>query len=378
MLVLGLLCCAAFSVLVGGQSPSHAVSRQTVRPRSVTNNLQRIQSRQRSGRPRLTGAAGGPNHLPQSWQELIIRRGGIHNVNDFIDLLVTDDGRNVTEDDIFSPFQTEDGKRVINGGGIMATSDECSPRNMSVRLPLDYSDNQVAYYPECTMVQRCGGCTPTQFLSCEPRYKEKIVLKVLRARYLYPGALSMRWEGFSSVEVERHLSCRAVCNLDPSDCLRNQRFDPYQCKCLCVRFQSCRNAKVWDPEQCYCRCPNEGPCCAESGEEDDRTCTSYFDRDFCECTLKTSIGFSPNATMAEIEAWMQVRNRGNLSPTNRPRHSPTPTATTATTTTTTTTAATGSQSNCRDRICPRNFVGTANSRGLCVCTFRRRRPSRRG
>ena len=60
----------------------------------------------------------------------------------------------------------------------MATSDECSPRNMSVRLPLDYSDNQIAYYPECTMVQRCGGCCPTQFLSCEPRYKEKIVLKV--------------------------------------------------------------------------------------------------------------------------------------------------------------------------------------------------------
>lgn len=64
----------------------------------------------------------------------------------------------------------------------MATPDDCSPRNMTVRLPLNYTDTQVVYYPECTMVQRCGGCCPVQFLTCEPLYKEQMVYNVSVAK----------------------------------------------------------------------------------------------------------------------------------------------------------------------------------------------------
>ena len=63
-------------------------------------------------------------------------------------------------------------------GGLFATPDECSPRNMSVRLPLDYSDSQVAYYPECTIIQRCGGCLPAPDMACVPSYREEVVLMV--------------------------------------------------------------------------------------------------------------------------------------------------------------------------------------------------------
>lgn len=304
---------------------------------------------------------------PQTWRDLVstVNNGsGVSDVNDFLRLLVTADGRPVTDGDVFSPYETQDGKRVITGGGVMATSDECSPRNVSVRLPLNYSDSQVAYYPECTMVQRCGGCTPTQYLSCEPLYKEKIVLKVLRAVYLYPGALHMQWTGYESVEVERHLTCRPVCNLTSGACGPLKQFVPHQCKCQCRRFDRCSNEQKWDDNTCSCRCRNERPCCEEGS--DDAPCTSFFDHRTCQCSLKQAIGAPVNASQADIDLWLASRNQAEL-PANGSFNLLTFPAQPITTTTTQVPPA-AQEPACAAMPCPNGFNRRMNM-GRCVCVL---------
>ncbi|KAK7097037.1 uncharacterized protein [Littorina saxatilis] len=358
MVTYGVLLCSIIVLMVSGQEQGNR--------RDIFRHLNRGNTQVVHLDPGNDSSSPNGSDSIRTWQDLVTSGQGVHDVNDFLGLLTKSDGSAVTEDDIYSQYQTAAGKRVIIGGGLMATSDECSPRNMSVRLPLDFSDNQIAYYPECTMVQRCGGCCPTQFLSCEPLYKEKIVLKVLRARYLYPGAFSMEWEGFSTVELERHLSCHAVCTLQADDCGPKKVFMPHQCKCKCLTSERCVNNKKWDDDTCSCRCENEHSCCSE--DEDERTCVMYFDQSACACSLKESIGASPNASQAEIEAWLA--SRSSRSSNALPPFDTTSTTATATptTTATTTTIPTTPADPCSSHSCPRGMVKQMRS-GRCVCSF---------
>ncbi|PVD34381.1 hypothetical protein C0Q70_05653 [Pomacea canaliculata] len=313
---------------------------------------------------------------PQSAEELM---ASVHSVDDFIGLLVKRDGRPVAESEIFSPYTTPDGKRVISGGGVMATPDDCSPRNMTVRLPLNYTDTQVVYYPECTMVQRCGGCCPVQFLTCEPLYKEQMVYNVLKARYLFPGSINLRWEGMESVTVERHLSCRAVCSLRETDCNAKQRYIPQQCKCQCRSIQQCYHNQRWDSNSCACVCLEVQQCCPN---EDDRSCRLIFDNESCSCTLKSSIEGAANFSREELRQWELERFSSTIADNSVVPDSSTTTTTTTTTQATTTTSA-ASNDPCLHITCPRNFSKRLNSSGRCVCQLnpnripRRRRDIRR-
>lgn len=318
---------------------------------------------------------------------------------DFLRLLVNEDGSPVTEDEIFTP-ETQDGKRVITGGGVMATPDECSPRNVSVRLPLDYSTSNVAYWPECTMVQRCGGCTQPN-LACEPLYKEKIVLKVMRAEYSHPGAMNLQWKGYQSVEVERHLSCRPTCTLNATICGPLKTFQPYQCKCQCKSFSQCNSLQRWDETSCSCGCPNALSCCPAG--QDQSTCQNRFDHATCRCMLKEAISADrvTDLTLAELDAYRQSQTAAgtdlsfeqwleqsagsqagaDLAPDTTPANDgpttpPAPTTTTATTTTTTTTAPAPEATVTCLRQCPNGFQPAIRD-GRCICQLGGRLGSQR-
>lgn len=50
----------------------------------------------------------------------------------------------------------------------LAQYDYCSPRYQCVVIPR-YTDPNVIYYPPCTRVLRCGGCAPSEVLTCAPK-----------------------------------------------------------------------------------------------------------------------------------------------------------------------------------------------------------------
>ncbi|KAL8606233.1 hypothetical protein ACOMHN_012865 [Nucella lapillus] len=320
---------------------------------------------------------GGVEADLQSWQDLMVMND-VHNISDFIRLL-TRDGEPVREEDIIVRSENDDGKIVIAGSDdILAPSDECSPRNTTVRLRLMDQDPNVVIYPECTRVERCGGCTPTPYLACEPLYKEMVVLQVLKARYSYPGAISMNMEGVAPVQVERHLTCRATCTLTQEDCGGNSRFVPHLCRCQCQSYKHCNSRQEWNNVKCKCECPDEVSCCShDKAGVQNRRCPMFFDHNFCECTLKENIGANPNASQAEIEAWLasrQNRQPSDFHLTNGLPEAPTtptipPTATTPTTTPPPTTTG---RASCAHLSCPRNMIRAMTASGRCLCQSPRR------
>ncbi|XP_076446924.1 uncharacterized protein LOC143284153 [Babylonia areolata] len=367
-----LLFCSLLIALVQGQVPTH-------RGRQGRRHQAHIEHRQNAsdgdGLILVEGVAT-ENVVPRTWRDLLTMNN-VSNISDFFSLLVDSERQPVRMEDYVVESETLAGKKVIAGSeNILAESDECSPRNMSVRLDVNMEDPTMVYYPECTRIERCGGCTPTPYLSCVPVYKEVVIMSVLKASYPFPGSTTMNMNGFEQVPVERHLTCRLECSLKQEDCGPYHFFLRNQCRCQCKSSTACSNGRVWDEYLCGCRCRNMDSCCRNE-EQQGRICPFFFDPEYCECSLKVSVGFLPNTSQAEIAAWLASRRQSNTTllpdnttpPTIPAQHLSGTTPTNTTTIITTTTPNPTTRDSCSGHICPR-FMRPVAYRGRCFCQSR--------
>lgn len=167
----------------------------------------------------------------------------------------------------------------------MAVFDACNVRMRTVYLPkLAFYDAIV--WPPCIRLMRCGGCTTSEVLSCEPKAVKEKFVKVIDSKLPYPGAQRFDVMGVRVVKVLEHLSCQAQCKTKESDCNVHQMYDSYQCSCICsierIRLlQPCPSTHMWDEMTCNCICRNK----------DSHNCQepAYFHEGTCKCTLKTSV-----------------------------------------------------------------------------------------
>lgn len=211
--------------------------------------------------------------------DVMNRLGQVESVKEFMALLRIN-GRAVTEEDI---FDRDDGKQYISGGGRMAIPDTCSPRNVTIRIKMEgETDSDIAYFPRCTKIERCGGCTSDPNLACVPRYTERISLKVLKGRVPYPGAAHLEFTGFANVIVDRHMTCKVSCKLNAQSCGPLKTFDGRRCSCKCTATSVCPPPLVWDSENCSCACGNVIQCCEDKSSDD---CGMVWNTKTCQCDL---------------------------------------------------------------------------------------------
>lgn len=59
----------------------------------------------------------------------------------------------------------------------MAAFDSCNVRVETVHLP-EHPLHDYVVWPPCTRLKRCGGCTTSRSLVCEPTEEQEVFLKV--------------------------------------------------------------------------------------------------------------------------------------------------------------------------------------------------------
>uniref|UniRef100_A0A0B7B9G0 Platelet-derived growth factor (PDGF) family profile domain-containing protein n=1 Tax=Arion vulgaris TaxID=1028688 RepID=A0A0B7B9G0_9EUPU len=306
----------------------------------------------------------------------------INNFSDFINLL-TRNGNPVDFYDIFSnTTNSTDGRLHINTGDRIAQPDECSPRDTTVRLTFENSHPNWVYFPRCTQIERCGGCCASTNLECVPSYIERVTYKVLKAEVPFPGSPLLEWKGeFSSVILERHMSCRVQCTLTSIKCGPKKEFLNRQCECKCRNYLRCQPPLVWDPEHCECKCAEVLTCCKQ-GE----LCGLVFNKDTCECGIDV-LHIRNNITREDIESYNamlenattttdMVPSSSTESSSPPPGASSSPTVearietTVSSNTTTSSTAAnttTTEYDPCPRVTCPINHYKHLNVHGSCSC-----------
>ncbi|XP_012945067.1 uncharacterized protein LOC101849091 [Aplysia californica] len=291
------------------------------------------------------------------------RLRGVATVGEFLDLLVDQDGNPITPDTIFSEYDSESGKQVIQGGGRMAEPDDCSPRNMTVRLEMPNADPNDVFFPQCTRMERCGGCCSSQHLQCVPAYTERVSLKVVKARSPFPGSTHLTYSGFAPVIVDRHVRCVVHCTLNAERCGPMKRFVRSQCDCKCRQYKRCRPPHIFSPETCDCECVGGVQDCCAGASQNGGSCGLVFDTRSCRCVLENGRAH----IASEITGFQNSTDDFDDEDTS----SPEPTTTTTTTTTTATTTPTAQDDPCAAITCPRGLRRVARNGG-CSC-----RPIRR-
>ncbi|CAL1544186.1 unnamed protein product [Lymnaea stagnalis] len=290
--------------------------------------------------------------------------------------LLTKNGRQMTISDIYSVNDSETGKMVIEGGGRLAEPDDCSPRLTTVRLNFT-NDSRVVHFPRCTKIERCGGCCSSANLECVPAYAERVSLKVVKAEMKTLGSSHMTYTGFSTVIVDRHVTCRVQCSLNEQKCGPLKTFLQNQCSCRCKEYRRCQSPHIWDPESCDCKCAVEQNCCLAG-----QPCALVLNPSTCECSVdgRTLIESRANLTDEQRAQYRASLNQGNTANSSsdstdaetpnsdeETTHETTP-ATTTTTTTTTTNTITTEQSPCAGQRCPPHMVSVWNTNvNRCAC-----------
>ncbi|KAH9505691.1 hypothetical protein Btru_055511 [Bulinus truncatus] len=208
----------------------------------------------------------------------------IHTVQDFIGLLRQEDGRPLVMSELFSEYDNTTGKFVVaEGGGRVAEPDDCSPRMTTVRLNFTHTDPKVVYFPQCTKIERCGGCCSSPNLECIPSYTERVSMRVFKAE-VSSTEEGLVYKGFAPVIVERHVMCRIQCSLSAEKCGPSKTFVRHQCVCKCRDVQRCQPPRVWDPDLCSCTCAVQTECCPNG-----QPCGLAFNRDTCQCSPDTGV-----------------------------------------------------------------------------------------
>ena len=144
----------------------------------------------------------------------------------------------------------------------------CEPEMRTIDLS-EYTftshDPDVAVYPRCIRVPRCGGCCgPSDMLQCAPT-RVSVNNVVLRKWSARSHKKSMSQE---LVPVEYHEECGCQCRIQAKDCDPvKQRYSKEKCKCVCLSSREHRRCladpdKVWSPSDCSCRCRSSAKHCS--------------------------------------------------------------------------------------------------------------------
>ncbi|XP_060531913.1 vascular endothelial growth factor A-like [Cylas formicarius] len=153
---------------------------------------------------------------------------------------------------------------------------KCMPELQSVKIAESHSPN-VLYIPQCTRVERCGGCCSHVLLSCQPTKTDTVTFQVMKTEYT--GAKKLKYVGKELILVEKHVSCKCHCKVKAEDCNTYQEYREGECKCVCKNLdeeKKCAKSsskKLWNPDVCACQCREIMPCS-----------TGYtFDFNECRC-----------------------------------------------------------------------------------------------
>ncbi|XP_059168063.1 uncharacterized protein LOC131950049 [Physella acuta] len=255
-------------------------------------------------------------------------------------------------------FDNATGKAVISAaGGRLAESDDCSPRPTTVRIEVPLDNPRVRYFPLCTRIERCGGCTATPNVACVPTYVERVSYKVLKGEYPYDGAQHLMFPGYANVVIERHVTCRVQCMLNAEKCGPGKSFDSYRCSCQCLDIRRCEPPFFFDPETCRCSC---GPVnCCPAGQA--TPCRLVVNNSTCLCDIDNRIHISTGNSNGNSSSLQVVHNV--------PAETTPPPATPSTTT-----ATSSANDPCATYPCPPRTSKYLTPQGLCSCRLDRPRP----
>ncbi|CAG9769469.1 unnamed protein product [Ceutorhynchus assimilis] len=205
------------------------------------------------------------------------------SINDYStlsDLLlnVIEDGpqmgdKNVIANRFGTDEDNENGERT---SAQIARPAKCLPELQTVRIAKS-NDPNVFYVPECTRVERCGGCCSHPLLSCQPTEIETVTFSVMKTAY--NGNRKLKYVGKEPVVVEKHTKCKCGCKIKAEDCNSYQEYVESDCRCRCKNLdeeEKCYKSsqkKLWNPDVCACQCRDVVPCS-----------TGYnFDYNDCKC-----------------------------------------------------------------------------------------------
>ncbi|KYB27935.1 hypothetical protein TcasGA2_TC007448 [Tribolium castaneum] len=152
----------------------------------------------------------------------------------------------------------------------------CMPELQTVNIAAS-DDPSVLYIPQCTRVERCGGCCSHHLLACQPETKEEIPFKVIKTQYT--GGKKLKVLSKEVILVEKHTKCKCDCKVRAEDCNRFQEYRKSECRCACTNYdeeKKCNKnslTKLWNPDLCACQCRETMQC----------STGSYFDQNECKC-----------------------------------------------------------------------------------------------
>ncbi|XP_076252795.1 uncharacterized protein LOC143191506 isoform X2 [Rhynchophorus ferrugineus] len=153
---------------------------------------------------------------------------------------------------------------------------KCMPELKPVKI-IESKDPNIFYIPECTRIERCGGCCSHVLLSCQPTETETVTFSVMKTEYT--GNKKLKYVGKELVLVEKHTKCRCNCKVKAEDCNTYQEYIEQECRCSCKNIDEEKKCykrsskKLWNPDLCACQCREVTPCS-----------TGYqFDYNDCKC-----------------------------------------------------------------------------------------------
>jgi len=162
-------------------------------------------------------------------------------------------------------------------GGSMAQPAGCIPLPTPVAVEVANLSAGSLVLPECTMVDRCGGCCSHPLLSCQPLLVETLQREVIVVD-LVQGS-----DRLEAVEMEQHTSCSCRCTVQKHHCNSLQYYRPDECRCKCGNTDqraACLGVyKMWDESRCACRCTNASSPCPTG---------SSFNVDTCRCERRVA------------------------------------------------------------------------------------------
>ncbi|CAH0560390.1 unnamed protein product [Brassicogethes aeneus] len=170
---------------------------------------------------------------------------------------------------------------------VVAKKAGCIPEMKAVEIVRNYGD--IFYIPQCTRVERCGGCCDHKLLSCQPIETEIITMQVIKTQY-NPNTRKLKKVGKELIQVEKHNKCKCDCKTKKSDCNIYQEYHANECRCVCKNIdeeQKCyknNETKLWDPDVCACTCKDRLNC--EEGFK--------FDQNDCRCVPVTTRRYTIN------------------------------------------------------------------------------------
>lgn len=156
----------------------------------------------------------------------------------------------------------------------------CEPELRTVELELP-KEASTYFHPTCVRLERCGGCCPSPFLTCQPTANETVTLKVQKT--VIGGSSSgsdvvrtrpkrgrgkRHQTGTTTIEVQaiKHTKCSCECKVRKEDC--NPAIHKYlkkDCACVCKNEDDKKKCeqqkhKYWNKNSCTCFCKRPQKC----------------------------------------------------------------------------------------------------------------------